>query len=151
MGENIYKMNDLNRAEFIGRVGQDPKIRYLQDGTATANFSIAVGKSWKNRDGHKQESTTWVSCVAWRKLAEIIGEYVKKGQQIYVTGEYTVRTWEKEGVKQYTTEIVVNAMQMLGGRPETQAQPKPEQQAKSDYQHVETQTGGTDIDDFIPF
>jgi len=151
-------MNDLNRAEFIGRVGQDPKIRYLQDGTATANFSIAVGKSWKNRDGHKQESTTWVSCVAWRKLAEIIGEYVKKGQQIYVTGEYTVRTWEKEGVKQYTTEIVVNAMQMLGGRSQSDVadKSKPVQKPENDYQHVETQTGGSgcfNIDDSldIPF
>ena len=143
-------MSDLNQCNFIGRVGKDPEIKYTQDGTAIANFSIAVSESWKDKSGGKKEKTEWVRCVAWRKLAEIIGEYVHKGQQIFVSGKFTTEEWEKDGVKRYISKIIVKDMQMLGGRPETQDKPKPEQTPESDYQHA--QTGGSGIDkDPIPF
>lgn len=106
--------NDLNQCNFIGRLGKDVEIRYLPNGNAVANFSIAVNKSWK-KDGVKQEKTSWIKLVAFGKLAEICGQYVKKGQQIFVSGELTENEWEKEGVKRYTTEIVVKEMNMLGG------------------------------------
>jgi len=147
-------MSDLNQCNFIGRIGRDPEIKYTQDGTAIANFSIAVSESWKSKDGQKKEKIEWVRCVAWRKLAEIIGEYVHKGQQIFVSGKFTSREWERDGIKRYISEIVVNDMQMLGGRSQSDVadKSKPVQKPENDYQNVETQTGGSSIDDSgIPF
>lgn len=127
--------NDLNLCQFIGRLGQDPEIRYLQSGDAVANISIAVGKSWKDKQtGQKQESTTWVTVVAFKKLAEIIGEYLSKGSMVYISGELRVRKWQDQsGNDRYSTEIVAQNMQMLGGRAggdagQAQAQPAPQQQ-----------------------
>uniref|UniRef100_A0A6M3LYJ1 Putative single-stranded DNA-binding protein n=1 Tax=viral metagenome TaxID=1070528 RepID=A0A6M3LYJ1_9ZZZZ len=117
-------MSDLNQCNFVGRCGQDPQVKYLQDGTAIANFSIACGETWKSKTGEKQEKTTWIRCVAWKKLAEIIGQYLKKGSQVFVSGKLEVRSWEKDGQKQYSTEINVSQMQMLGSKSEAK---KPEQ------------------------
>ena len=104
--------NDLNQCNFIGRTGQEPEIRYAASGTAIANFSIAVGYKYKDN-----ESTEWVRVVAFGKLAEIIGEYVGKGKQLFVSGRMQTRSWEdKDGNKRYTTEIVANDVQFLGGR-----------------------------------
>ena len=107
--------NDLNLCQFIGRLGKEPEIRYTQGGDAVANFSIAVGESWKNKAGEKVEKVEWVRCVAWRRLAEIIGEYLTKGSQVYVSGKFQTRSWDQDGVKKYMTEIMVLQMQMLGG------------------------------------
>lgn len=121
--------NDLNQCNFIGRLGQDPSMRYMPDGKAVANFSIACGSSWKDQSGEKKESTEWVRMSAFGKLAEIIGEHCRKGQQIYVSGRMQTRQWEKDGVKKYTTEVIADRMQMLGGRPTgTQETTTPEQQ-----------------------
>lgn len=104
--------NDLNQCNFIGRTGQDPEIRYAQSGTAIANFSIAVGYKYQDN-----ESTEWVRVVAFGKLAEIIGEYVSKGKQLFVSGRMQTRSWDdKEGNKRYTTEIVANTIQFLGDK-----------------------------------
>jgi single-strand DNA-binding protein len=103
--------NDLNQCNFIGRTGQDPEIKYAPSGTAICNFSIAVGYKYK-----EEESTEWVRVVAFGKLAELIGEYVQKGKQLYVSGRMQTRSWEdKDGNKRYTTEIVANNVQFLGG------------------------------------
>lgn len=110
--------NDLNLCQFIGRLGKDPEMRYMPDGKAVANFSIACGQSWKGKDGEKQEKTEWVRCAAFGKLAEIVGQYLKKGAQVYVSGRIQTREYEKDGSKRYTTEIVVDTMQMLGGKRE---------------------------------
>ena len=107
--------NDLNRCEFIGRLGRDVESKYLPSGGAVANFSIAVGRSWK-KDGEKKEATTWVSVVAFDKLGEVCIEYLKKGSRIFVAGEWRTREWEKDGIKRYTTEIVASQMQMLDSR-----------------------------------
>ena len=109
--------NDLNRCEFIGRLGKAVETRYMTDGKAVANFSIAVGSQWKSKDGEKQESTEWISLVAYDKLAEICTQYLAKGSQVYVSGKMKTRKWQdKEGKDRYTTEIIVNEMQMLGGK-----------------------------------
>lgn len=110
--------NDLNQCNFIGRLGKDPEIRYMADGKAVANFSIAIGSQWKDKQsGQKQESTEWVRASAFGKLAEIIGEYVEKGSQIFLSGKIQTRKWQdNEGKDRYTTEIVANSMQMLGGK-----------------------------------
>jgi single-strand DNA-binding protein len=106
----------LNKWIGIGRAGNDATIRYTQDGTPVAQFNLATTKSWKGRDGQKQEKTTWHKIIAWRKLAEITGQYVKKGSLLYVEGELEVREYEdKQGVKRKTHEIIINDMKMLGG------------------------------------
>lgn len=109
-------MNDLNLCQFIGRVGQTPEIKYMPSGKAVANFSIACNRSWKDQQGQKQEKAEWVRCTAYDKLAEIIGQYADKGSQLYVSGRQATRKWtDNNGQDKYTTEIIVDQMQMLGG------------------------------------
>jgi len=106
--------NDLNNCQFIGRLGKDPQIRYTPNGGAVASFSIACGEQWKNDQGEKQERTEWVNLTAFGKLAEIIGEYLKKGSQVYVSGKLKTEKWQdKSGNDRYTTKVIVNQMQML--------------------------------------
>ncbi|MAT70386.1 MAG: single-stranded DNA-binding protein [Planctomycetaceae bacterium] len=125
---------DLNLCQFIGRLGKDPEIRYTASGDAVASFSIAVNKSW-TRGSDKEQRTTWVNVVAFRKLAEIMGKYLRKGSRIYVSGEFSVRTWEdKEGARRYTTEIIANQMQMLDEKPASSGERNsPEQKAATDF------------------
>lgn len=109
--------NDLNRCEFIGRLGRDPEIRYMPDGKAIASFSVATGQTWRDKNtGEKREKTEWVPISAFGKLAEIIGEYITKGSQVYVSGRFQTREYEKDGQKHYRTEIIADTMQMLGGK-----------------------------------
>jgi single-strand DNA-binding protein len=105
--------NDLNRCEFIGRLGKDPETRHSPDGAAICNFSLAVG--WKTSG---KEGTEWVRIVAFGKLAEICGEYLTKGKQVYVSGRMTTRKWtdKDSGQDRYSTEIVADQLQMLGGK-----------------------------------
>jgi len=107
----------VNKVILVGRLGKDPETRYMTNGEAVTNFSIATSENWKDKSGEKQEKTEWHNCVAYRKLAEIIAEYVRKGSQIYVEGKLQTRKWQtKEGQDRYTTEIIVNEMQMLGSK-----------------------------------
>ncbi|MRU28342.1 single-stranded DNA-binding protein [Xylella fastidiosa] len=109
-------MASLNKMQLIGNLGADPDIRYMQDGTATVTVSVATTDTWKNKEtGNKEEKTEWHRVVFFRGLAEIVGEYLKKGSQIYVEGKLRTRSWtDKEGIDRYTTEIVAQEMQMLG-------------------------------------
>lgn len=112
----------LNKVMLIGNLGRDPEVKYTPSGTAVANFSIATTETW-TKDGEKQSKTEWHKIVAWQRLAEICGEYLHKGSQVYVEGKLQTRDWEdKEGNKKYTTEIVINQMQMLGGKGEPRQQ-----------------------------
>ncbi|MRT95250.1 single-stranded DNA-binding protein, partial [Xylella fastidiosa] len=101
-------MASLNKMQLIGNLGADPDIRYMQDGTATVTVSVATTDTWKNKEtGNKEEKTEWHRVVFFRGLAEIVGEYLKKGSQIYVEGKLRTRSWtDKEGIDRYTTEIV---------------------------------------------
>jgi len=112
--------NDLNQCQFIGRLGRDPEVRYTTSGKAVASFSIAVGSQWKNKDGEKQEATEWVNITAFDKLAEICGEYLKKGYQVFIGGKMkTDKYQDKEtGADRYSTKIIADTMQMLGGKPQ---------------------------------
>jgi single-strand DNA-binding protein len=105
--------NDLNQCNFIGRLGRDPEIRYMPSGDAIASFSIAVG--WKGKD---KEGTEWVNMTAFGKLAEIIGQYLKKGSKVFVSGRFKTDKYEKDGVTHYNSKIVVDQMQMLDGKPQ---------------------------------
>ena len=105
--------NDLNLCQFIGRLGQDPKLTYMPNSNAVANISIAVGEQWRDKAGEKQERVTWVNVVAFGKLAEIMAQYTSRGSRIYISGSLRTRKWEKDGQTHYTTEIVAKEMQLL--------------------------------------
>lgn len=107
----------VNKVTLLGNLGQDPEIKTTPNGAQVANFSVACTERWTDQSGQKQERTEWVRCVAWRKLAEIIGQYVKKGDKIYVEGKLQTREWEDKngGGKRYTTEVVVDEVVLLGG------------------------------------
>jgi len=109
-------MASVNKAILVGNLGRDPEVRYMPNGEAVCNFSIATTENWKDKNGQKQEKTEWHNIVMYRRLAEIAGEYLKKGRSVYVEGRLQTRKWEKDGVTRYTTEIIADQMQMLGSR-----------------------------------
>ncbi len=106
----------MNKAMVIGNLGNDPEIRYTQSGTPVATFSVATTERWKDKDGQQQEHTDWHRIVVWDKLAEICGEYLKKGSKVYIEGKMQTRKWEENGTTRYTTEIIAKNMEMLGGK-----------------------------------
>ncbi|MEL7966335.1 single-stranded DNA-binding protein [Vreelandella neptunia] len=110
----------LNECKFIGNVGQDPEIRFTPSGTAVANLSLAVSEKWKDRQsGAVQEKTEWVRLVAFNKTAEIIQQYVTKGSKLYVSGKMQTRKWQDQnGQDKYSTEIIINDLIMLDGKPQ---------------------------------
>lgn len=111
-------MASINKVILVGNLGRDPETRYMPDGGAVTNVSIATTDTWKDKaSGEKKEATEWHRVVFFNRLAEIAGEYLKKGSQVYVEGRLRTRKWQdKEGLEKYTTEIVCDTMQMLGGR-----------------------------------
>lgn len=117
--------NDLNQCNFIGRLGRDPETRSFPSGDRVCNVTIAVGSTWKDKaTGEKMERTEWVPVVFNGKLAEIAEQYLRKGQQIFVSGEFRVRKWQdKDGNDRYSTEIRADQMQMLGSKPEGDSVP----------------------------
>jgi single-strand DNA-binding protein len=142
----------LNKAMIIGHLGRDPEVRYTEGGDAVANLAIATSESWKDKSGEKQERTEWHRVTAWGKLAEICGEHLKKGSQVYVEGKLQTRKYtDKDGVEKYTTEIRADQMRMLGrprdgGGGEQQQQSRPQQQ-----QRAQASKKQDDFDDDIPF
>lgn len=107
----------INKVILVGNLGKDPEVRYMPSGGAVANVTIATSENWRDKDGNQQERTEWHNVVFYNKLAEIAGEYLRKGSQVYVEGSLRTRKWQdKNGQDRYTTEIIANEMQMLGGR-----------------------------------
>ena len=162
----------VNKVILIGNLGADPDVRYTQNSTPIANLSIATSESWKDKaTGEPREQTEWHRCVAYRRLAEIAGEYLKKGSKVYVEGRLQTRKWTgQDNVERYTTEVVINEMQMLDSRNENQsssaaASPAPESQPQRSglgssmpsgqqsprRKEPEPFSPGDDFDDDIPF
>ncbi len=109
-------MASVNKVILVGHLGSDPEVRYTPSGKAVANFSLATTERFTNKEGEKEERTEWHKIVAWARLGEICGEYLTKGSHVYIEGRLQTRNWEdRDGNKRYTTEIVAQAMQMLGG------------------------------------
>lgn len=107
----------INKVILVGNVGQDPETRYMPNGGAVTNLSLATSETWKDKNsGEQQERTEWHRVVFYQRLAEIVAEYVKKGSKLYVEGRLQTRSWEQDGVKRYSTEIIANDMQMLDSR-----------------------------------
>lgn len=143
-------MASVNKAIIVGNLGKDPEVKFLTNGDAVCSFSIATTDSWKDKEGQKQEKTEWHNIVMYRKLAEIAGEYLKKGSPIYVEGALQTRKWtNKEGQERYTTEIVANSMQMLGGKPQEKQQ-TPQEPQEDKYEAPKPSVEGDDNED-IPF
>ncbi len=152
----------VNKVILVGNLGRDPEVRYSPNGSAVANVTLATSESWKDKtSGEKQEKTEWHRIVFFGRLAEIAGEYLKKGAQIYVEGRLQTRKWQdKDGHERYTTEIVANDMQMLGSRggagvPNNdsfnQDQPAENAGGAAAKKPTTAVAGGGDFDDDIPF
>ncbi|MBW8189413.1 single-stranded DNA-binding protein [Neiella marina] len=107
----------VNKVILVGNLGQDPEVRYMPNGNAIANITVATSESWKDQQGQQQEKTEWHRVVMFRRLGEIAGEYLRKGSQVYIEGKLQTRKWQDQnGQDRYSTEIVADQMQMLGGR-----------------------------------
>ena len=139
----------VNKCILVGHLGNDPEVKYMPSGGAVTNVSLATTESWKDKtSGEKVERTEWHRLVFFGKLAEIVGEYVRKGSQIYVEGKLKTRKWDKDGVDMYTTEIVCDEMQMLGGKGDSAGQ-APKQQSQSSAKSAPAQQNFDDSE--IPF
>ena len=157
-------MPSVNKVILVGNLGKDPEVRFMPNGDAVCNFSIATTDSWKDKAGERQEKTEWHNIVIYRRLAEIAGEYLKKGRPVYIEGRLQTRKWQtKEGQDRYTTEIIADSMQMLGGRESAAPQENSgvEEKPKDDFDQtpkrnnqVEQSNTGSAFDEFeddIPF
>ncbi|EPZ4796862.1 single-stranded DNA-binding protein [Pseudomonas aeruginosa] len=149
-------MRGVNKVILVGNVGGDPETRYMPNGNAVTNITLATSESWKDKQtGQQQERTEWHRVVFFGKLAEIAGQHVKKGQQLYVEGSLRTRKWQaQDGQDRYTTEVIVDMhgqMQMLGGKPvnDQAAQSRPSQQAPQ--QRPQVAQDYDSFDDDIPF
>jgi single-strand DNA-binding protein len=153
-------MASVNKVILIGNLGRDPETRYMSNGEAVTNITVATTDTWKDRNGEKQEKTEWHRVTFYRKLAEIAGEYLKKGRQVYIEGRLETRKWtDKSGNERYTTEVIASDMKMLGSRsgsgsfetnaavPGSPASSSPTKQPDS----VKSGSGFDDMEDDIPF
>ncbi len=142
-------MASVNKVILIGNLGKDPDFRVTPGGQPVANFSIATTEKWSDKSGEKKEKTEWHNIVLWGRLAEIANQYLRKGNSIYIEGRLQTRSWDdKDGNKRYTTEIVGNVLQMLGGRRDAGAGagPAEEAPAPSELQQAEGR-----VQDDLPF
>ena len=150
-------MASVNKVILVGNLGKDPEVRYMPNGDAVANVTIATSESWKDKaSGEKKEITEWHRLVFYRKLAEIVGQYLKKGVTIYAEGRIRTRKWQdKDGQDRYTTEIEANEMQMLGGRRDGESRAEGSEPAKSYAPRAgsapKPPSSFDDMDDDIPF
>ena len=161
-------MASVNKVILIGNLGRDPEVRYTPNGSAVCNVSLATTRNWKSKDsGERQEETEWHRVVFFDRLAEIAGEYLKKGRPVYVEGRLKTRKWtDKDGVEKYTTEIVAAEMQLLGGRegggggggddmggeaPARRSAPPAARPAPASTPAAKSSTGFDDMEDDIPF
>jgi single-strand DNA-binding protein len=145
-------MSSLNKAMIIGRLGQDPEVRYTQSNTAVATMSVATTERYKDRNGELQENTEWHRVVAWGRTAEVCQQYLKKGSLVYFEGPIQTREWEdKDGQKRYTTEIKALNMQMLDSRGSSGSSSQPERNNKPAAATVDIDESFDDMDDDLPF
>ncbi len=151
-------MSGVNKAIIVGNLGRDPEVRHLESGVAVANFPVATSETYRDRNsGERREQTEWHNVVLWRGLAEVAEKYLHKGDMVYIEGKLRTRSWEKDGVTRYTTEIVADNMTMLGSRSSgsdssPQAQPR-EEATKKSYQteSAPADFSQQDDEDDLPF
>jgi len=141
----------INKVIIVGNLGQDPEIKYTAGGAAVTTLSIATSDSWKDKDsGMDQERTEWHRVVLWRRLAEVAGEYLKKGSKVYIEGQLQTRKWEQEGQTRYTTEIIARDMQFLDSRGSSNNESTQKSSEMIDQSAADVPDSAIDDDD-IPF
>ena len=141
----------INKVIIVGNLGQDPEIKYTAGGAAVTTLSIATSDSWKDKDsGMDQERTEWHRVVLWRRLAEVAGEYLKKGSKVYIEGQLQTRKWEQEGQTRYTTEIIARDMQFLDSRGSSNNDSTQKSSEMNDQSAADVPDSAIDDDD-IPF
>ena len=141
----------INKVIIVGNLGQDPEIKYTAGGAAVTTLSIATSDSWKDKDsGMDQERTEWHRVVLWRRLAEVAGEYLKKGSKVYIEGQLQTRKWEQEGQTRYTTEIIARDMQFLDSRGSSNNESTQKSSEMNDQSAANVPDSAIDDDD-IPF
>ncbi len=144
----------VNKVILVGNLGKDPEVRYTPNGTPVAKFSVATNERFKDKAGEWQDRTEWHNIVAWQRLAEIVGEYVKKGSKVYIDGRLQTSSWEdkQSGEKKYRTEIIAQDLIMLGGRGEAERQGGAALHSNhGQHQEAEPIASGEITDDDIPF
>lgn len=142
----------INKVTIMGALGQDPETRYLQNGDAVTTMSVCTSESWKDKTGAKQESKEWHRVVVWRKLAEIAGEYCRKGKRVYVEGKLSTRKWQdKDGVERYTTEIIADELQIVDWPDDDQGKPDANAASHEAQRPAQRAPAGCDFSDDIPF
>ena len=144
----------INKVILVGNVGQDPETRYMPNGNAVTNITLATSETWKDKNtGEQQERTEWHRVTFYQRLAEIVAEYVKKGSKLYIEGRLQTRSWEQDGIKRYATDIIANEMQMLDSRGSGGGggsyQPAQQSVASEPAEPAPADMG--DFDDDIPF
>lgn len=152
-------MSGVNKAIIIGRLGQDPEVRYMPNGNAVANFTVATSETWKDQQGQKHDRAEWHRITIYGKLAEIAGNYLYKGSNVYIEGRLQTREWQdQQGLKRYTTEIICNEMQMLDSKQQQGQQQQPQQpaqarqqQAQNNYAQMQSVPPPMDFDEDLPF
>lgn len=148
-------MSGVNKVIILGNIGNDPDIKYTASGDAIANLSVATSESWKDQSGQRQEKTEWHRVVMYKRLAEIVQQYVKKGSKIYIEGKLQTRKWQDQnGQDRYTTEIVGREMQMLDSKSEADTAPYKSTNSDSGGKQFNPETNATNdgsFDDDIPF
>lgn len=137
----------VNKVILVGNLGNDPEVRHATSGTTITTLSVATSESWKDKNGEQQERTEWHRCKAFGRLAEICGEYLKKGRQVYIEGSLrTEKYTDKNGVEKYATDIIMDQMQMLGGNPDGgQRRESPQPQRQSDSAPKQDQMPDEDL------
>jgi len=141
----------INKVILVGNLGQDPEVKYTAGGAAVTTLSLATSESWKDKDtGSDQEKTEWHRVVLWRRLAEIAGEYLKKGSKVYIEGQLQTRKWEQDGQTRYTTEVVGRDMQFLDSRGSSSADSSSYENTNQDMSSQNLPDSGI-TDDDIPF
>ena len=141
----------INKVIIVGNLGQDPEIKYTAGGAAVTTLSIATSDSWKDKDsGMDQERTEWHRVVLWRRLAEVAGEYLKKGSKVYIEGQLQTRKWEQEGQTRYTTEVIARDMQFLDSRGSSNNESTQKSSEMNDQSATDVPDSAIDDDD-IPF
>ena len=141
----------INKVILVGNLGQDPEVKYTAGGAAVTTLSLATSESWKDKDtGSDQEKTEWHRVVLWRRLAEIAGEYLKKGSKVYIEGQLQTRKWEQDGQTRYTTEVVGRDMQFLDSRGSSSSDSSSYEDTNQDMSSQDLPDSGI-TDDDIPF
>jgi len=145
-------MSGVNKAMVVGRLGADPEVKELGEGNYVANFSMATSEKYKDKQGEMQEKTEWHRIVAWGKLAELCGKYLKKGREAYVEGKLSTDSYEKDGVKMYSTKIIAKEVQFLGSAADAGAPQRPTTASNAGVPNFAPgQSHGPAVEDSAPF